>query len=47
VNTAQLRKTQKRSQQAIKIANRANDRITQGLTETQFRDGSIGSARLG
>ncbi len=47
VSAAQLRRTQRRSQQAIRIANRVNDRITQGLTEAQFRPGSIGAARLG
>ena len=47
VSAAQLRRTQRRSQQAIRIANRVNDRIPQGLTESQFRPGSIGSARLG
>ena len=47
MSAAQLRKTQKRSQQAITIANRANDRITQGLTQAQFKDGSIGSVALG
>jgi hypothetical protein len=47
VSAAQLRTTQRRSQQAIRIANRVNDRITQGLTETEFQSGSIGSARLG
>jgi hypothetical protein len=47
VTAAQLRTTQRRSQRAIRIANRVNDRITQGLTEAQFQPGSIGSVRLG
>ena len=47
MGVTQLKKTQPRSQQAIRIANRVNDRITQGLTEAQFRPGSIGCARLG
>jgi hypothetical protein len=45
--TAQVRKTQRRSQQAIKLANRVNDRIKAGLTDQQFRSHSIGAARLG
>lgn len=43
----QLRKTQQRSQSAIVIANRVNDRIRAGLTEEQFQEGSIGSGRVG
>ena len=47
VSAAHLRRTQRRGQQAIRIANRVNDRITQGFTEAQFQPGSIASARLG
>jgi methionine-rich copper-binding protein CopC len=46
VNVAQLKKTQQRSQQAIILANRVNDRIEAGLTEDQFKAGSIGAGRL-
>ena len=47
LDSAQLRRTRQRSQRAITIANRVLDRIAQGLTEQQFRPGSIGSAALG
>ena len=46
-SAAQLKKTQQRSQKAIVIANRVNDRIGAGLTEQQFLPGSIGAARIG
>lgn len=46
LTSAQLRRTQRRSQRAIAIANRVNDTIARGLTEAEFRAGSIGTNRI-
>ena len=46
LTAAQLRRTQRQSQRAIRLANRVTDLIEAGLTESQFLPGSIGSDRL-
>ena len=46
LSAAQLRRTQRQSQRAIRLANRVTDRIEAGLTESQFQPGSIGAGRL-
>ena len=46
LTSTQLRRTQRRSQRAIAIANRVNDTIARGLTEAEFRSGSIGTNRI-
>jgi hypothetical protein len=46
LTSAQLRRTQRRSQRAITIANRVSDTIARGLTEREFRPGSIGTDRV-
>lgn len=46
VNAATMRRTQARSQRAIRLANEVIDEIRSGLTEENFQPGSIGSRHL-